>query len=109
MKNLGFGKFWNFGFWMEILEILEMWGRSRSRRLDAADRSIAGPRDLGTDQISVQILNFGPSHGPWQTLPATLPRLGSQFPELYGYGEDPTPAPHYTTTGTDPHPDPDLT
>ena len=94
---------------MEILENLEMWGRSRSRRLDAADRSIAGPRDQVTDQILVQAVNFGPSHGPWQTLPATLPRLGSQFPELYGHGEDPTPDPQCTHTGTDPHRDPDLT
>ena len=86
-----------------------MWGRSRSRKMDAADRSIAGPGDQTRDQILVQELNLRPWQGPSASLPATLPRLGSQFPELYAYGEDPTPDPQCTHTGTDPHPDPDLT
>jgi len=98
----GFGKFWM----RRILEILEMWGRSGDVDAHAIDRSV-GPRSQVSDQIHVQKILFGPSHGPWQTLPATLPRLGSQLPELYGHGGDPTPAPHCTTTGTDPHPDPD--
>ena len=107
--KFGFGIFGFGKFWMRILEILEMWGRSRSRWVDARSIGSVGPRSQVSDQIHVQKILFGPSHGPWQTLPATLPRLGSQFPELYGHGEDPTPAPHWTTTGTDPHPDPALT
>ena len=100
--------FWIGKFWMrKILGILEMWGRNGSGRLDARSIGSVGPRSQVSDQIQVQKILFGPSHGPWQTLPATLPRLGSQFPELYGHGEDPTPAPRCTTTGTDPHPDPD--
>ena len=109
MRNFGFGKFWIFGFWMRILESLVMGGRSRSGWVDARSIGSAGPRSQVSDQIQVHKILFGPSHGPWQTLPATLPRLGSQLPELYGHGGDPTPAPRCTTTGTDPHPDPALT
>ena len=103
-RIFGFGKFLrNFG----ILEILVMGGRNGSGGLDARSIGSVGPRSQVSDQNHVQKILFGPSHGPLQTVPATLPKLTTQLPELYGHGDDPTPAPHCTTTGTDPHPDPD--
>lgn len=100
--------FWIGKIWMrKILGILEMWGRSRSGEVDAHAIDRSGPTTRDQGQLQVQALKFGPNVGPWFSLPATLPRLGSQLPELYGHGNDPTPDPHCTTTGTDPHCDPD--
>ena len=110
MKNLEFGKFLrkfvNVHFLQDLKNLAKI-GRIWMANQDHQVESIAGPRGETRDQITVQELKLRPWQGPLASLPATLPKLTTQLTNLYGHGDDPTPDPHCTTSGTDPHPDPD--
>ena len=108
MKNIAtfLRKFVNLHFLQDLKNLARMGRIPTVTRITRSIGSV-GPRTRSQDQFQVQPVKLGPSLGPLQTVPATLPRLTTQLTNLYGHGDDPTPDPQCTHTGTDPHPDPD--
>ena len=89
MKNLEFGKFLrkfvNLHFLQDLKNLARMGRIPTVTRITRSIGSV-GPRTRSQDQFQVQPVKLGPSLGPLQTVPATLPKLTTQLTNLYGHG-----------------------